>query len=472
MTADVSSMAGLPPVEATTRTLWMMVALYVLFSPNSCVALHSLFSRSGAAPQARRFSAIRFGLLPRSTLEGLGAYVATIGLPSVLFDTIAHLSFDSVNWYVVFGRASAKLLLVLLSISLAWLTTRRADGTGFAYTLGGVNALLSTMSDDMGIGMPIFAALFSAGPGVCESLALSLFSLSLSLSNATLVRVCPRRARVLHHQPRHPLRVTIRRYQPNRLRPPRPRPSLCSEQRGIERRARANTHFADSGGSPGDGRRGGEGSAFARGYGGASGSSPGGARAGGVQQPQQSASLSSVLLEVIKGFRKNMLVLSVCLASVWNLSTQRAPLPWWLGVPIQIAGQGFKPLVLVVGGMALSSSLGHLISLRLAVLPTILVALKSVVLPILAIYILESIAPPHKEGDEHTPADHSSTSDFVFLYGLLPVATSTLAISQSYRVTPSSSLPSPPHSSLVRSSPSLYSYSPRTLSPSQTAASY
>ena len=128
MTADVSSMAGLPPVEATTRTLWMMVALYVLFSPNSCVALHSLFSRSACARRhVAGFSAIRFGLLPRSTLEGLGAYVATIGLPSVLFDTIAHLSFDSVNWYVVFAVVSAKLLLVLLSISLAWLTTRRAE---------------------------------------------------------------------------------------------------------------------------------------------------------------------------------------------------------------------------------------------------------------------------------------------------------------------------------------------------------
>ena len=185
MTADVSSMAGLPPVEATTRTLWMMVALYVLFSPNSCVALHSLFSRFACARRhVAGFSAIRFGLLPRSTLEGLGAYVATIGLPSVLFDTIAHLSFDSVNWYVVFAVVSAKLLLVLLSISLAWLTTRRADGTGFAYTLGGVNALLSTMSDDMGIGMPIFAALFSAGPGVCRT---HLFYSPLSL-NAT--RAC------------------------------------------------------------------------------------------------------------------------------------------------------------------------------------------------------------------------------------------------------------------------------------------
>ena len=34
---------------------------------------------------------IRLKLLPRSTLEGLGAYVATIGLPSVLFVKVANL---------------------------------------------------------------------------------------------------------------------------------------------------------------------------------------------------------------------------------------------------------------------------------------------------------------------------------------------------------------------------------------------
>ena len=34
---------------------------------------------------------IRWQVVPRSTLEGLGAYVATIGLPAVLFDTVAQL---------------------------------------------------------------------------------------------------------------------------------------------------------------------------------------------------------------------------------------------------------------------------------------------------------------------------------------------------------------------------------------------
>ena len=53
--------------------------------------------------------------------------------------------------------------------------------------------------------------------------------------------------------------------------------------------------------------------------------------------------------------------------------------------------------------------------------PTILVALKSLLLPILAIYILG--------GNAGQPE-----VDFVFLYGLLPVATSSLAICQSYKI--------------------------------------
>ena len=101
---------------------------------------------------------IKCNLLPRSTIEGLGAYVATIGLPSLLFDSIARLSFDNVDWHLVTSVLIAKMALVVLSSALVWLTTRRADGTGFAFTLGGVISLLSTMSDDIGIGLPVFSA--------------------------------------------------------------------------------------------------------------------------------------------------------------------------------------------------------------------------------------------------------------------------------------------------------------------------
>ena len=93
---------------------------------------------------------------------------------------------------------------------------------------------------------------------------------------------------------------------------------------------------------------------------------------GGAKTP----STWNVLLDVLMGFRKNMMVMSVVAGGAYNVLAQRAPLPWWLGIPVEIAGEGFKPLVLVVGGMTLSSSIGHLTSLRLAVLPTILVVLK------------------------------------------------------------------------------------------------
>jgi hypothetical protein len=79
---------------------------------------------------------------------------------------------DSVDWRIVFAVMGAKAIVVLLGIGLAWLTTRKADGTGFRYTLGGVNALLSTMSDDMGIGLPILIA-FAAGPLAAASRLLS-----------------------------------------------------------------------------------------------------------------------------------------------------------------------------------------------------------------------------------------------------------------------------------------------------------
>ena len=39
------------------------------------------------------YLSIKMKLLPRSTLEGLGAYTAVIGLPSLLFESISRLRF-------------------------------------------------------------------------------------------------------------------------------------------------------------------------------------------------------------------------------------------------------------------------------------------------------------------------------------------------------------------------------------------
>ena len=85
----------------------------------------------------------------------------------------------------------------------------------------------------------------------------------------------------------------------------------------------------------------------------------------------------------------------------------------------------------MIGGMSLSYSMDHLTSLRLAVLPTILVVLKSIILPSLALHLL-LLLEPQSAKDAGRGGD--AYVDFVFFYGVLPVATSSLAIMQAYRV--------------------------------------
>ena len=57
----------------------------------------------------------------------------------------------------------AKALIMVLGAVFAHVVTRRADGTGFEHTLGGVILILSTMSDDIGIGLPVLPAYCSPG---------------------------------------------------------------------------------------------------------------------------------------------------------------------------------------------------------------------------------------------------------------------------------------------------------------------
>ena len=164
------SLESLPPVDATVHVLYMMVALCAPTLQCIACCTHLIGGHIGGdqltsvricLPCARHvvgFLVIKCEMMPPSTIEGLGAYVATIGLPSLLFDSIAKLSLSDVDWPLVGAVLAAKLILAVLGAAFAWLTTRRADGTGFAYTLGGVITLLSTMSDDMGIGLPVFSA--------------------------------------------------------------------------------------------------------------------------------------------------------------------------------------------------------------------------------------------------------------------------------------------------------------------------
>ena len=226
-------------------------------------------------------------MVPRNTIEGLGAYVATVGLPSMLFGNIAKLSMSDVDWYLVGSVVAAKLILVVLGSAFAWLTTRREDGTGFAFTLGGVTTLLSTMSDDMGIGLPVFSAFLADDDR--DSAFMHLIILS-AVQSAVLNPI----AFVLLGLGR-----AVAREQ---------------EQRDREdARSRSGVALKE----PATGAR----------------VSP------GRRRTVTEASVWPILLDVLKGFRKNMMVLAVVAGGAYNQLTQRAPLPWWLGIPVNIAGR-------------------------------------------------------------------------------------------------------------------------------------
>ena len=77
---------------------------------------------------------------------------------------VARLRLGQLNIPLVMAIMCSKVLLILFDIALAFLVTRRTDGTGFMFTLGGITSLLTTMSDDMGVGLPLFVA---RGPRSC-----------------------------------------------------------------------------------------------------------------------------------------------------------------------------------------------------------------------------------------------------------------------------------------------------------------
>ena len=101
-------------------------------------------------------------ILPKGEY-GLGAFLSTIALPALLFRATATLDFGDADVAVLSACVLGKLVLFAISVGLARLTTKKTEGQGHARLMGGLFALLSTLSDDLGFGLPIFTALFPPG---------------------------------------------------------------------------------------------------------------------------------------------------------------------------------------------------------------------------------------------------------------------------------------------------------------------
>ena len=99
-------------------------------------------------------------LLPEAALPGAGAFIGLISLPAIYFRAVATLDFGTVRVQVLVALLLGKLLLVALSSKLGAMTQRKGEGPGAAEMRGGVFALLTTNSDDLGLGLPVMGALF------------------------------------------------------------------------------------------------------------------------------------------------------------------------------------------------------------------------------------------------------------------------------------------------------------------------
>ena len=77
----------------------------------------------------------------------------------IYFKAVATLDFSTVRVEVLIALVLGKQLLIVLSVRLGGMT-RSKESEGDAEMRAGAFALLTTNSDDLGLGLPVMGALF------------------------------------------------------------------------------------------------------------------------------------------------------------------------------------------------------------------------------------------------------------------------------------------------------------------------
>ncbi|XP_059478612.1 integral membrane protein GPR155 isoform X2 [Neocloeon triangulifer] len=97
----------------------------------------------------------RFNLISQTEGKGLGTFVGTFALPSLIFLSLAELDLSSVNWKFLLSLLIAKAI-VFFGVGLITLLISRPVNLGRA----GLFSIFCTQSNDFAIGYPIVAALY------------------------------------------------------------------------------------------------------------------------------------------------------------------------------------------------------------------------------------------------------------------------------------------------------------------------
>ena len=271
----------------------------------------------------------RMRFAPAGFEGGLGFYLGMIALPALLFRSVATLDLSTADPALIGSIFLAKVIVVAIAVTIGRLYTKASEPPGSAVTLCGLMALAATMSDDIGLGLPVMQALTPPGSSGAQLVPL-LFVLSamqgLVFNPTCFVMLGIGAARVEASE------AAAKNSSEGAEGTPSPPPGTAAVLLGVLRRLRTNP----------------------------------------------------LVLSVLLGLAYNLVVA----ASDGGFGA--ATLPWFLDQPLDLLGRPFTPIVLFLAGSASVGSFTQLASLRAAALPALWVSLQSFVLPFLARVLVES----------------------------------------------------------------------------------
>lgn len=97
-----------------------------------------------------RYIAGTFSLVSQTESKGIGTFVGTFALPSLIFLSLARLDFSTVNWMFLVSILIAKAIIFFCVIIIS-LVISKPTHLGRA----GIFAVFCTQSNDFALGYPI-----------------------------------------------------------------------------------------------------------------------------------------------------------------------------------------------------------------------------------------------------------------------------------------------------------------------------
>ncbi|XP_016977975.1 integral membrane protein GPR155 isoform X2 [Drosophila rhopaloa] len=97
----------------------------------------------------------RFKIISNAETKGLGTFVGTFALPSLIFLSLVELNWNAVNWSFLLAMLVSKAVVFFAVLIISLLVARPLN-----YARGGLMAIFCTQSNDFAIGYPIVMALY------------------------------------------------------------------------------------------------------------------------------------------------------------------------------------------------------------------------------------------------------------------------------------------------------------------------